>query len=122
MRSRKNQGVVKSKHHQKEGKGAIRPKVAVARLINCFETANREINEALHQEVPERELKARVKLFVGDAFKKCDVDARNPTKKSLRKAMNLCKINTEKMLGKQAEPIIKKHYKEMSEIIERLPD
>ncbi|MGC8647890.1 MAG: hypothetical protein ACP5SJ_00115 [Candidatus Micrarchaeia archaeon] len=100
----------------------IKPKVAVTRLINCFETANKEINEALHQEVPERELKARVKLFVGDAFKKCNVDIKNPSKQSLLKAMNLCKINTEKMLGKKADKIIKKHYKEMSEIIEQLPD
>ncbi len=36
--------------------------------------------------------------------------------------MNLCKLNTEKMLGEKAEPIIKKHYAEMSEIIEKLPE
>ena len=97
-------------------------KIAVKRLINCFETANKEINEALGQNVPEKELKARVQLFVGDAFKKCDVGVNNPTKEGLRNAMELCKINTEKMLGAKAEPIIKKHYKEMSEIIEKLPE
>jgi hypothetical protein len=100
----------------------ITPAVAVERLINCFETANKEINEALNQKVPERELKARVKLFVGDAFRKCNVDIKNPTKKGLEEAMNMCKINTEKMLGKKATPIIKKHYKEMGEIISKLPD
>ncbi|MEM0202277.1 MAG: hypothetical protein QXR73_03810 [Candidatus Micrarchaeaceae archaeon] len=105
-----------------EESGSVTPQEAVKRLINCFETANREINEALNLKVPEKELKARVKIFVGDAFKKCNVDINNPTKKGLIEAMNLCKINTEKMLGKDAEPIIKKHYKEMSEIIERLPD
>ncbi|MEM3227718.1 MAG: hypothetical protein QXR58_02030 [Candidatus Micrarchaeaceae archaeon] len=100
----------------------IRPQVALKRLISCFETANREINEALHQKVPERELKARVRIFVGDALKKCNVDINNPTKEGLKEAMELCRINTKKMLGKRAEPIIKKHYREMSEIIERLPD
>ncbi|MDA8141054.1 MAG: hypothetical protein M0036_20605, partial [Desulfobacteraceae bacterium] len=44
--------------------------------------------------VVEKELKARVQLFVGDAFKKCDVDVNNPTKEGLRNAMELCKINT----------------------------
>ncbi len=99
----------------------ISPDVAMGRLINCFETANREINKALKQEVPERELKARVKLFVGDAFKKCDVDVKNPSKEGLRAAMDLCRVNTEKMLGPKADTIIRKHYKEMSEIIEKLP-
>ena len=102
--------------------GTATQKVAVKRLINCFETANEEINKALSQKVPEKELKARVKLFVGDAFRKCDVDINNPTKDGLKQAMNLCKINTEKMLGAKAEPIIKKHYREMSEIIEKLPN
>ncbi|MCL5099871.1 MAG: hypothetical protein M1158_01985 [Candidatus Marsarchaeota archaeon] len=97
-------------------------KYAVERLINCFETANKEINEALGQNVPERELKARVRIFVGDAFRKCDVDVNNPSKDGLRKAMELCRLNTEKMLGPKAGPIIKKHYAEMSEIIEKLPD
>ena len=100
----------------------IKPEVAVERLINCFETANVEINKALGQEIPKKELRARVKLFVGDAFRKCNVDIKNPTKEGLKEAMNLCKINTEKMLGPRAEPIIKKHYAEMSEIIEKLPD
>ncbi len=100
----------------------ISPDVAVNRLINCFETANREINQALNQEVPEKELKARVKLFVSDAFKKCDVDVKNPSKEGLRKAMELCRINTEKTLGPKAEAIVEKHYNEMSEIIERLPE
>ena len=101
--------------------GQVTPKAAVGRLISCFETANKEINEALHQDIPEAELKARVKLFVGDAFRKCNVDINNPTKEGLKEAMQLCKINTEKMLGPKAELIVKKHYKEMSEIIERLP-
>lgn len=98
------------------------PKVAVDRLVTCFESANREINEALNQKVPESELKARVKVFVSDAFKKCDVDVSNPNKEGLRAAMELCKVNTEKMLGPKAEAIIKKHYAEMSGIIEQLPD
>jgi len=106
-----------SKNEQK-----VTPQIAVERLINCFETANEEINKALGQNIPKEELKARVKLFVGDAFRKCNVDIKNPTKKGLIEAMNLCKINTEKMLGEKAEPIIKKHYAEMQEIIEKLPD
>ncbi|MEM0154692.1 MAG: hypothetical protein QW814_02555 [Methanothrix sp.] len=105
----------------KRHNGEITPDVAVERLINCFETANEEINKALNQKIPKKELEARVKLFVGDAFRKCNVDINNPTKEGLKQAMNLCKINTEKMLGPKAEPIIKKHYKEMSEIIEKLP-
>ena len=103
-------------------KGRITPDAAVERLANCFETASREINEALHQEVPEKELKARVKLFVGDAFRKCNVDINNPSREGLKAAMELCRVNTEKMLGPKAEPIIKKHYREMSEIIEQLPE
>ncbi len=100
----------------------VTPKVALKRLINCFEAANMEINEALDQKVPESELKARVKLFVGDAFKKCDVDIKNPDKEGLNEAMELCRINTEKMLGKDASRIISKRYKEMSDIISKLPD
>ncbi len=92
------------------------------RLMTCFESANREINEALDQKVPEGELKARVKVFVSDAFRKCNVDVNNPSKEGLRAAMELCKVNTEKMLGPRAEAIIKKHYAEMNGIIERLPD
>ena len=100
----------------------ITPEVAAERLINCFETANEEINKALGQEIPKKELNARVKLFVGDALKKCNVNIKNPTKEGLREAMGLCKINTGKMLGPKADPIIRKHYAEMSEIIEKLPD
>ena len=100
----------------------ITPKIAVQRLITCFTTANEEINKALGQEIPEKELKARVKLFVGDAFRKCNVDINNPGKNGLKEAMEICKINTKKMLGPNDESIIKKHYKEMSEIIDKLPD
>ena len=101
---------------------SVDPETAVERLINWFESANREINEALNQKVPESELKARVKLFVGDAFRKCNVDVNNPTKEGLRAAMDLCRLNTEKMLGPKAEGIVKRHYAEMSEIIEKLPE
>lgn len=110
----------RDEHMGKEGKVQIAPEVAIQRLMNCFETANREINQALNQEVPERELKARVKLFVNDAFKKCNVDVKNPSKEGLRAAMEMCRINTEKMLGPKADEIVKKHYNEMSEIIEKL--
>lgn len=106
----------------KRRSGKITPDVAVERLINCFETANEEISKALGQEISKKELEARVKLFVGDAFRKCNVDIKNPTKEGLKEAMDMCKINTEKMLGPKAEPIIKKHYAEMTEIIEKLPD
>ncbi|MCL4373366.1 hypothetical protein M1367_00635 [Candidatus Marsarchaeota archaeon] len=92
------------------------------RLINCFETANKEINEALDQKVPEKELKARVKLFVGDAFKKCNVDFNNPSKDGLLKAMDLCKRNTEKILGKKGAKIVEKHYNEMLEIMSRIQE
>ncbi|MGC8687506.1 MAG: hypothetical protein ACP5RM_02285 [Candidatus Micrarchaeia archaeon] len=90
------------------------------RLINCFETANKEINNALNQKVPEKELKARVRLFVGDAFRKCDVDFNNPSKEGLLKAMELCKKNTEKMLGKKGAKIVEKHYNEMLELFSRI--
>lgn len=100
----------------------ITPQIAVERLINCFETANVEINKALNQKVPENELKARVKLFVGDAFRKCNVDINNPTREGLSEAMNMCKLNTEKALGDKAKEIIEKHYNEMSEIISKLPE
>ena len=36
--------------------------------------------------------------------------------------MDMCRINTKKMLGPKADPVIRKHYAEMSEIIEKLPD
>ncbi len=113
---------IKMEHESAKSSEDMTSAVAVKRLVNCFETANKEINKALDQKVPERELKARVKLFVGDALRKCDVDIKNPSKESLYEAMQLCKLNTEKMLGPKATPIIKKHYKEMNEIIEKLPD
>jgi len=92
------------------------------RLINCFETANKEIAYALNQKIPERELKAKVKLFVMDAFKKCNVDFDNPTKEGLEKAMELCKKNTEEMLGKKGAKIVEKHYNEMMELFSRIEE
>jgi len=92
------------------------------RLINCFETANKEIAEALNQKIPEKELKARVKLFVMDAFKKCNVDFDNPTKEGLEKAMELCRKNTEKMLGKDSAKIVEKHYNEMMELFSKIEE
>jgi len=100
----------------------ITTRYARDRLINCFETANREIADALNQKVPERELKARVRLFVGDAFRKCNVDFNNPTKKGLEEAMELCKKNTEKMLGKNGTKIVEKHYNEMLEIFNKIDE
>ena len=110
----------------KDGSDVKRRKITVRyardRLINCFETANREIADALNQKVPERELKARVRLFVGDAFRKCNVDFNNPTKEGLEKAMELCRKNTEKMLGKRGAKIVEKHYNEMLELFDMIEE
>jgi len=110
----------------KDGSDVKRRKITVRyardRLINCFETANREIADALNQKVPERELKARVRLFVGDAFRKCNVDFNNPTKEGLEKAMELCRKNTEKMLGKNGAKIVEKHYNEMLELFDKIEE
>jgi len=102
--------------------GKITVTYARDRLINCFETANKEIAEALNQKIPEKELKARVKLFVMDAFKKCNVDFDNPTKEGLEKAMELCRKNTEKMLGKDGAKIVEKHYNEMMELFSKIEE
>jgi len=117
----------KAKRRAAKGGANTEPKKITARyardrLINCFETANREIADALNQKVPERELKARVRIFVGDAFKKCNVDFNNPTKEGLNKAMELCKTNTEKMLGKKGAKIVEKHYNEMLEIFDKIEE
>ena len=111
---------------KKDSSGSENEKITVTyardRLINCFETANKEIAYALNQKIPEKELKARVKLFVMDAFKKCNVDFDNPTKEGLQKAMELCKKNTEEMLGEKGAKIVEKHYKEMMELFSRIEE
>ena len=91
------------------------------RLIKCFADANRELNEAVGQKVPERVLKAKVKLFVGDAFKKCGVDFKNPDKEGMIKAMEECRNNIKGTLGEDGNKIVEKHYNEMLSLVARLP-
>ena len=92
------------------------------RLIKCFEDANHELNEAAGQKTSERELKAKVKLFVGDAFRKCGVDFKNPDKEGMIRAMDECRDNIKGVLGESGNKIIEKHYNEMLDIVSKIPE
>jgi len=99
----------------------LTPQFVRDELLRCFESANREFAEVLHQEVTDEALKAQVRQFVTDVFSNCGVSFAEPTKAGILTAIEECKKNAEAMMGPQGTEIIKHHYDEMSKVVNRLP-
>jgi hypothetical protein len=90
-------------------------------LLRCFESANKEFLNLLHQPVADEALKAQVKQFVEGVFQSCGVSYAYPTKTGILTAITQCKSNAEKMMGPQGADIIRHHYAEMMKLVDRLP-
>jgi hypothetical protein len=90
-------------------------------LLLCFESANREFMDVLHQPVTDEQLKQQVKTFVEGVFSQCGVSYVSPTKDGIVAAISECKSNAEKMMGPQGSSIIEHHYDEMMKLVNRMP-
>ena len=91
-------------------------------LLKCFESANGEFAELLHQPVTDEQLRQQVKGFVEGVFSQCGVSYVSPTKEGILTTISQCKANAEKMMGTQGEGIIEHHYSEMMKMVDRLQD
>jgi len=91
-------------------------------LLRCFESANQQFFEILGQPVTDEQLRAQVREFVTGVFRQCGVRFETPTKKGIRTAIDQCKTNAEDMMGDKGADIIRRHYAEMSKLVDRLPD
>ena len=89
-------------------------------LLKCFESANGEFAELMHQPVTDEQLKQQVKSFVEGVFSQCGVSYVSPTKEGILTAISECKANAEKMMGTQGATIIEHHYSEMMKLVDRL--
>ena len=91
-------------------------------LLKCFESANGEFAELLHQPVTDEQLRQQVKGFVEGVFSQCGESYDSPTKEGILTTISQCKANAEKMMGTQGEGIIEHHYSEMMKLVDRLQD
>ncbi|MDE1852363.1 MAG: hypothetical protein KGI38_01315 [Thaumarchaeota archaeon] len=98
----------------------ITPTFVRDELLRCFESANGEFAELLHQPVTDEQLKQQVKSFVEGVFSQCGVSYVAPTKEGILTAISECKRNAEKMMGPSGEAIIDHHYSEMMKLVDRL--
>jgi hypothetical protein len=89
-------------------------------LLKCFESANGEFANILHQPVTDEQLKQQVKSFVEGVFSQCGVSYISPTKEGIVDAISECKRNAEQMMGPQGATIIQHHYSEMMKLVNRL--
>ena len=58
--------------------------------------------------------------FVQSVFSNCGVSFENPTKEGILVAINQCRANAEKMMGPQGAEIIRHHYDEIMNLVNRL--
>jgi hypothetical protein len=91
-------------------------------LLKCFESANREFMQVLHQPATDEAIKAQVNRFVTGVFKNCGVSFDQPNKAGILTAIGQCKANAEAMMGPQGRAIISHHYEEMIKLVDKLPD
>jgi len=89
-------------------------------LLKCFESANGEFAEVLHQPVSDEQLRQQVKGFVEGVFTQCGVSYVASTNEGIVTAISECKRNAEKMTGTQGSSIIEHHYAEMMKLVDRL--
>ena len=89
-------------------------------LLKCFQSANGEFANVLHQPVTDEQLRQQVKSFVEGVFSQCGVSYVSPTKEGIVAAISECKRNAEQMMGPQGTSIIEHHYDEMMKLVNRL--
>lgn len=89
-------------------------------LLKCFESANGEFAELMHQPVTDEQLRQQVKGFVEGVFSQCGVSYVSPTKEGILTAISQCKANAEAMMGTEGAGIIGHHYSEMMKLVDRL--
>ena len=100
----------------------VTPEFVRDQLLMCFESANGEFMEMMKQPVTSEQLKQQVRQFVTGVFSNCGVSFDNPSKSGITTAIEQCKSNAEAMMGPAGAEVIKHHYREMSKLVERLPE
>ena len=98
----------------------ITPAFVRDELLKCFESANAEFAEVLHQPVTDDQLRQQVRSFVEGVFSQCGVSYVSPTKEGIVTAISECKRNAETMMGTRGAEIIDHHYSEMMKLVDRL--
>ena len=101
--------------------GEVTPAFVRDELLKCFESANGEFAELVHQPVTDEQLKQQVKSFVEGVFSQCGVDYVAPTKEGILTAISQCRGKAEQMMGTGGAKIIEHHYSEMMKLVDRLP-
>ena len=105
----------------KVAEGEVTPAFVRDELLKCFESANGEFAELMHQPVTDEQLKAQVKSFVEGVFSQCGTDYVAPTKEGILTAISQCRGKAEQMMGAGGAEIIVRHYSEMRKLGDRLP-
>lgn len=101
---------------------SVTPILVRDELLKCFESANKEFMEVLHQPATDAAIRAQVHQFVTGVFQNCGVSYENPTKSGILEAIGQCKSNAEAMMGPAGSSIIAHHYTEMKKLVDKLPD
>jgi hypothetical protein len=100
----------------------ITPVLVRDELLKCFESANKEFMEVLHQPATDAAIRAQVNQFVTGVFKNCGASFDNPTKGGILTAIDQCRANAQSMMGPEGTEIINHHYAEMIKLVDSLPD
>ncbi len=100
----------------------VTPALVRDELLKCFESANKEFMEVLHQPATDEAIKAQVNQFVSGVFQNCGASFDNPTKAGIVTAMGQCRANAEARMGPKGQAIISHHYEEMIKLVDKLPD
>jgi len=100
----------------------VTPLLVRDELLRCFESANKEFMEVLHQPSTDAAIKVQVQQFVTGVFQNCGASFDNPTKAGILTAIGQCKTNAEAMMGPAGASIIGHHYAEMIKLVDKLPD
>jgi hypothetical protein len=100
----------------------VTPVLVRDELLKCFESANKEFMEVLHQPATDAAIKTQVQQFVTGVFQNCGASFDHPTKSGIQTAIGQCKTNAEAMMGPSGASIIQHHYAEMIKLVDKLPD
>jgi hypothetical protein len=100
----------------------VTPPLVRDELLKCFESANKEFMDVLHQPATDAQIRAQVQQFVTGVFQNCGASFDHPTKTGIVTAIGQCKSNAEAMMGPAGSDIIAHHYAEMKKLVDRLPD
>ena len=89
----------------------VTPVLVRDELLKCFESANKEFMEVLHQPATDAAIKAQVNQFVTGVFQSCGVSIDHPTKGGILTAINQRKANAQAIMGPAGSSIIEHHTK-----------